>query len=46
MHGNAKSQVDAEKLHLHASMLSIDCWKLNVHEIQQVRVEVSSKPWF
>eukprot|EP00956_Cyclotella_meneghiniana_P013930 scaffold20499_cov67-Cyclotella_meneghiniana.AAC.3 len=27
MHGDVNSQVDGEKLHLHASKLSIDCWK-------------------
>jgi len=46
MHGDVNSQVDGEKLHLHASKLSIDCWKVNVHKIQQSFVEVSSKPWF
>jgi hypothetical protein len=48
MHGSRQndSAVKEGKLHLHASSLSLDCWRLANGGVQRCRADVSSTAWF
>jgi 23S rRNA-/tRNA-specific pseudouridylate synthase len=47
MHGDSlETNHKIEKLHLHATNLSIDCYVLDGDDFQRCKASVSSEPWF